>query len=56
MFSIYGLTSNMNLDNILTYSSNIIMAKDNYGAVYYLSMVTMVLVRYSWTGVSNKNI
>ena len=35
MFSIYGLTSNMNLDNILTpISSDIIMAKDNYGAVY----------------------
>ena len=32
---IYGLTSNMNLDNILTpISSDIIMAKDNYGAVY----------------------
>ena len=46
MFSIYGLTSNMNLDNILTpISSDIIMAKDNYGAVFYLSMVIMELVR-----------
>ena len=35
MFSIYGLISNMNLDNILTpISSDVIMAKDNYGAVY----------------------
>ena len=35
IFSISGLTSNMNLDNILTpISSDIIMAKDNYGAVY----------------------
>ena len=35
MFSLYGRTSNMNLDNILTpISSDIIMAKDNNGAVY----------------------
>ena len=44
MFSIYGLTSNMNLDNILTpISSDIIMAKDNYGAVY--------LSEYGYNGV-----
>lgn len=44
IFSIYGLTSNMNLDNILTpISSDIIMAKDNYGAVY--------LSEYGYNGV-----
>ena len=35
MFSVYGRTSNMNLDNILNpISSDVIMAKDNDGAVY----------------------
>ncbi|GIR11542.1 MAG: hypothetical protein CM15mP23_01170 [Cryomorphaceae bacterium] len=44
MFSIYGLTSNMNLDNILIpVSSDIIMAKDNNGAVY--------LSEYGYNGV-----
>ena len=44
MFSIYGLTSNMNLDNILNpISSDIIMAKDNYGAVF--------LSEYGYNGV-----
>lgn len=44
MFSIYGLTSNMNLDNILTpILSDIIMVKDNYGSVY--------LSEYGYNGV-----
>ena len=44
MFSIYGLTSNMNLDNILIpISSDIIMAKDNNGAIY--------LSEYGYNGV-----
>ncbi|PDH48874.1 MAG: hypothetical protein CND86_01350 [Bacteroidetes bacterium MED-G21] len=44
IFSIYGLTPNMNLDNILNpISSDVIMAKDNYGAVY--------LSEYNYNGV-----
>ncbi len=44
IFSIYGLTSNMNLDNILNpISTDIIIAKDNYGAVY--------LTEYDYNGV-----
>ncbi len=44
IFSIYGLISNMNLDNILSpILSDVIMAKDNYGAVY--------LSEYGYNGV-----
>ena len=36
MFSILGSSENMNLDNILSSISNdVIMAKDNYGSVYF---------------------